>query len=99
MTGHDQVARGFSRAGRLGKRAMPLAACIAMLIAIGTRFVWAQGSDVEQVLHQIKSADRDLLAVSEEDGRFLRVMVTARGATRALEIGGASGYSAIWIGL
>ena len=41
----------------------------------------------------------DLLAVSEEDGRFLRAMVAASGAKRALEIGGASGYSAIWIGL
>ena len=48
---------------------------------------------------QIKAADTDQLAVSEEDGRFLRVMVAASGATRALEIGGANGYSAIWIGL
>jgi caffeoyl-CoA O-methyltransferase len=52
-----------------------------------------------RLLAQIKAADSDLLAVSEEDGRFLRVMVTASGATRALEIGGANGYSAIWIGL
>jgi predicted O-methyltransferase YrrM len=56
-------------------------------------------SDTVTVLQQIKAADRDLLAVSEEDGRFLRVMVASSGATRALEIGGASGYSAIWIGL
>ena len=48
---------------------------------------------------QIKAADTDLLAVSEEDGRFLRVMVASSGAKRALEIGGANGYSAIWIGL
>lgn len=39
------------------------------------------------------------LAVSEEDGRFLRVMVASSLATRAVEIGGANGYSAIWIGL
>ena len=39
------------------------------------------------------------LAVSEEDGRFLRLLVTTRGSKRALEIGAASGYSAIWIGL
>jgi len=51
------------------------------------------------LLQQIKSVDTDLLAVSEEDGRFLRVMVASSGATRALEIGGANGYSAIWIGL
>src|SRR6476620_6664305 len=55
--------------------------------------------DLTKLLQQIKAADTDLLAVSEEDGRFLRVMVAANGATRALEIGGANGYSAIWIGL
>lgn len=51
------------------------------------------------LLQRVKRADTDLLAVSEEDGRFLRLMVTASRATRALEIGGANGYSAIWIGL
>jgi predicted O-methyltransferase YrrM len=51
------------------------------------------------VLDSIKAADSDALAVSEEDGRFLRVMVTSSGAKRALEIGAARGYSAIWIGL
>jgi len=54
---------------------------------------------VLKLMQQIKSADTDLLAVSEEDGRFLRVMVASSGATHALEIGGANGYSAIWIGL
>jgi predicted O-methyltransferase YrrM len=56
-------------------------------------------SDLAKLLQQIKAADTDLLAVSEEDGHFLRVMVASSGATRALEIGGANGYSAIWIGL
>ena len=65
---------------------------------------WSQGASAvparaDAVLRQVKSADREQLAVSEEDGRFLRMMVAASGATRALEIGGASGYSAIWIGL
>jgi caffeoyl-CoA O-methyltransferase len=55
--------------------------------------------DVSALLKQIKAADKDLLAVSEEDGRFMRLLVAARGAKRALEIGAASGYSAIWIGL
>ena len=59
----------------------------------------AQRAEVAAVLKQIKSADTDALAVSEEDGRFLRVMAAANRATRALEIGGANGYSAIWIGL
>ncbi|HUR32174.1 MAG TPA: O-methyltransferase [Vicinamibacterales bacterium] len=57
------------------------------------------GPDLLKLMQQIKAADTDLLAVSEEDGRFLRVMVASSGATRALEIGGANGYSAIWIGL
>lgn len=55
--------------------------------------------DVLKLMQQIKAADTDLLAVSEEDGRFLRTLVTSSNATRALEIGGANGYSAIWIGL
>jgi caffeoyl-CoA O-methyltransferase len=55
--------------------------------------------ELTTLLHQIRAADTDLLAVSEEDGRFLRLMVAASGATKALEIGGANGYSAIWIGL
>lgn len=53
---------------------------------------------VAEVLRSIKLADRGALAVSEEDGRFLRLVVAAIGAKRVLEIGGASGYSAIWIG-
>jgi predicted O-methyltransferase YrrM len=54
---------------------------------------------VDAILKQIKAADKDLLAVSEEDGRFLRLLVVTRGAKHALEIGAASGYSAIWMGL
>lgn len=56
-------------------------------------------SHVETLLKQIKAADKDQLAVSEEDGRFLRLLVVTRGAKKALEIGAASGYSAIWMGL
>ena len=56
-------------------------------------------ADVARVLGAIKAADHEQLAVSEEDGRFLRVLAVSSGATRALEIGGANGYSAIWIGL
>jgi caffeoyl-CoA O-methyltransferase len=55
--------------------------------------------DLVKLLQQIKAADTDLLAVSEEDGRFLRLTVASSRTTRALEIGGANGYSAIWIGL
>jgi predicted O-methyltransferase YrrM len=50
-------------------------------------------------LADIRKADTGQLAVSEEDGRFLRLLVASSGTQRALEIGAASGYSAIWIGL
>ena len=59
----------------------------------------AQGPDVVKLLAAIKAADTEQLAVSEEDGRFLRLMTISSGSKRALEIGGANGYSAIWIGL
>jgi caffeoyl-CoA O-methyltransferase len=51
------------------------------------------------VLEDIRRADTGRLAVSEEDGRFLRMLVATNRAQHALEIGAASGYSAIWIGL
>jgi caffeoyl-CoA O-methyltransferase len=54
---------------------------------------------IESLLRQIKAADKGQLAVSEEDGRFLRVLIATRGAKSILEIGAASGYSGIWLGL
>ena len=54
---------------------------------------------IEALLKNIKAADKGLLAVSEEDGRFLRVLVAMRNAKSVLEIGAASGYSGIWLGL
>ena len=55
--------------------------------------------NVSRLLAEIKAKDKGQLAVSEEDGRFMRLMVATSGAKKALEIGGASGYSAIWIGM
>jgi predicted O-methyltransferase YrrM len=55
--------------------------------------------EVSKLLTEIRQADKGQLAVSEEDGRFLRLLVASSGSQRALEIGAASGYSAIWIGL
>lgn len=55
--------------------------------------------EIQAILEAIKAADQGQLAVSEEDGRFLRMLVAARGAKSILEIGGASGYSGIWLGL
>ena len=54
---------------------------------------------IESILKSIKAADTGQLAVSEEDGRFLRLLVAARSAKSVLEIGAASGYSGIWLGL
>jgi predicted O-methyltransferase YrrM len=76
-----------------------LAAATAALAFVCAAPLSAQSAEQAKVLAAIKAADRDLLAVSEEDGRFLRLMVATSGARRALEIGGANGYSAIWIGL
>ncbi len=56
-------------------------------------------AEIARLLADIKQRDKDLYAVSEEDGRFLRVLVGTRGGKPVLEIGGASGYSAIWMGL
>jgi predicted O-methyltransferase YrrM len=74
----------------------PPVVAVALLCSIIV--VEAQPLDVQRLLRDIKSADTEQLAVSEEDGRFLRVMVAAAGAKRVLEIGSAFGYSAIWIG-
>jgi predicted O-methyltransferase YrrM len=54
---------------------------------------------VAVVLDRIKAADTGQLAISEDDGRFLRALISMRGARSVLEIGGASGYSGIWLGL
>jgi predicted O-methyltransferase YrrM len=76
---------------------------LALLLALTLvpRLVFAQelSPQVDAVLKQIKAADKEMLAVSEEDGRFMRLLVAAARANKGLEIGAASGYSAIWIGL
>jgi caffeoyl-CoA O-methyltransferase len=69
---------------------------IALLLSASSR---AQVPDMGRILASIRAKDKGQLAISEEDGRFLRVLVASSGAKKALEIGGASGYSAIWIGM
>jgi predicted O-methyltransferase YrrM len=56
-------------------------------------------SSVAKLLTRIQAADKGQLAVSEADGQFLRLLVGATNAKSVLEIGAASGYSAIWIGM
>jgi caffeoyl-CoA O-methyltransferase len=79
----------------------PAALVLALLTVIPYTSAQGLGTDpaVTRLLTSIKARDTGQLAVSEEDGRFLRLMVASSGAKRALEIGGASGYSAIWIGM
>jgi caffeoyl-CoA O-methyltransferase len=71
---------------------------IVCVMAAGV-LVSAQSPDIQKVLTAIKAKDTGMLAVSEEDGRFMRLLIATSGAKRALEIGAASGYSAIWIGM
>ena len=89
----------MARRIRLLALLLSFACCTTALYAQQPASTSVVAPEVQKVMQQIKSADTDLLAVSEEDGRFLRVMIASSGAKQALEIGGANGYSAIWIGL
>ena len=85
----------------LDRRGAIVTALIATLIA-GMSLVQpvvAQSPELQKILSEIKARDSGQLAVSEEDGRFLRLMIASKGVKHALEIGGASGYSAIWMGM
>src|SRR4051812_39851619 len=72
----------------------------ALVLLIGATAASAQvPAEAAKVLSAIRAVDTGQLSVSEEDGRFMRVLVMTNGAKHALEIGSAYGYSAIWIGL
>ena len=72
---------------------------VVMVCAVltGVGLAAQQAPDVNKILADIRAKDKGQLAVSEEDGRFLRLMIASTNRKRALEIGGASGYSAIWM--
>src|SRR5689334_14242582 len=75
-----------------------LLCAIAAAALLATSGVHAQQQpDIPKILAEIRAKDTGQLAVSEEDGRFLRILVASTKRRRALEIGGASGYSAIWM--
>jgi predicted O-methyltransferase YrrM len=78
-----------------------VACLLACLVSLGAQSkpAGALTPQLEALLKSIKAADTGQLAVSEEDGRFLRVLVATRGAKSILEIGAASGYSGIWLGM
>jgi predicted O-methyltransferase YrrM len=81
-------------------RRLTLAAVVVVTVAAARAAAQSPvPAGVAGLLTSIKKADAGQLSVSEEDGRFMRVLVASHGIKRALEIGGANGYSAIWIGL
>jgi predicted O-methyltransferase YrrM len=72
---------------------------VAAAVLLGASTLGAQQQpDLNKILADIRTHDKGQLAISEEDGRFLRLLIAAAGKKHALEIGGASGYSAIWMG-
>src|SRR6188472_1315294 len=79
---------------RVLRIAAAAAACMLMLVPVYGQ----QSPDLDKIRADIRAKDKGQLAVSEEDGRFLRILIASTHRKRALEIGGASGYSAIWIG-
>jgi caffeoyl-CoA O-methyltransferase len=70
---------------------------MALLVLAGGTLTGQQAPDLNKILADIRARDKGQLAVSEEDGKFLRLLIASTGRKRALEIGGASGYSAIWM--
>jgi predicted O-methyltransferase YrrM len=75
----------------------PVRVVIALLVVLGGSVAAQQAPDLNKILADIRAKDKGQLAVSEEDGKFLRLLIASTGRKRALEIGGASGYSAIWM--
>ena len=76
-----------------------VALAVFVVAAVGASAQSQVPPDIMKLLASIRAADKGQLAASEEDGRFMRVLIITSGAKHALEIGGADGYSAIWMGL
>jgi predicted O-methyltransferase YrrM len=97
MIGIDTIAGPRNEKAR--NRSLSCFCALLAILACAVAGLDAQTPEVTRLLQRIKTADVEQLAVSEEDGRFLRVLVAATNARHVLEIGGAYGYSAIWMGL
>ena len=80
---------------------LTIVVAISLVVGAGAqqRKSGAMTPQIDAILTTIRAADKGQLAVSEEDGLFLRTMVATKGARSILEIGAASGYSGIWLGL
>lgn len=79
---------------KAGRLLGALIACAVAFVSVHAQ----QTPNLDRILAQIRAKDSGQLAVSEQDGRFLRILIASTHRRRALEIGGASGYSAIWMG-
>ena len=77
---------------------IPAIVATAVLLCGAAALRAQQQPDLNKILADIRARDKGQLAISEEDGRFLRILIASTGRRKALEIGGASGYSAIWMG-
>lgn len=91
-----------SRTPRLTRTWASATAAALLATCVLTSGAMAQAvlpSEASAVLASIRKIDAGQLSVSEEDGRLMRVLAISNGAKRALEIGAAYGYSAVWIGL
>jgi predicted O-methyltransferase YrrM len=82
---------------RIRTRTLTIATLLAAMLCTAAA-QHAPQPNLDKILADIKAKDTGELAISEEDGRFLRLLIASTGRRRALEIGGASGYSAIWMG-
>ena len=102
MTTSWLIVLGALRGRIVDMRSLTAVALLGFFVAGTGAHQQSPGSltpQIESVLKAIKAADKGQLSVSEEDGRFLRVLVATRSAKSVLEIGAASGYSGIWLGL
>ena len=78
------VAESFAM--RLTLTALFLAAFVATTAAQQPS-AGAMTPQIDAILKNIRAADKGLLAVSEEDGRFLRVLVAMRNAVLLAALG------------
>jgi predicted O-methyltransferase YrrM len=71
---------------------------IDVLAGVGTEVAAVEACAEQHVVHERgDAAGLPPIAISPNTGRFLQVLVAARGARRILEIGTLGGYSTLWL--
>jgi predicted O-methyltransferase YrrM len=76
-----------------------LAAVVAAAALAGAGPQEDRAKALEKLLSELEATRGQYYNVPREDGRFLNLLVKAAGARRALEVGTANGYSAVWLAL